>query len=326
MSRFVFDEERLSFARSVRDALARLCPPSVVRAAWTSETGRSPELWKQLVELGLVGAMAPEPLGLGMRELDLVLVLEECGRAALPEPIVETSVVVSLLRDARETTWLPRIADGAIATLGLETLVPDAHVADVTVLARDGALHLVSRDAVRLTPEKSVDGARRLFRVEWSSSTQLDVPLSAARDRAAFATSAFLVGVARKLLQTTVEYVKIRHQFGQPIGSFQAVKHHLADVHVAIELAAPLVHRAAHSLTHGDRDATLHVSMAKAAASDAALLASRAALQCHGAIGYSFEHDLHLWMKRAWVLAASHGDAAYHRGRLADAILTPVSP
>jgi alkylation response protein AidB-like acyl-CoA dehydrogenase len=96
-------------------------------------------------------------------------------------------------------------------------------------------------------------------------------------------------------------------------------------VHVAIELAAPLVHRAAYSLTHADREATLHVSMAKAAASEAALLASRAALQCHGAIGYSFECDLHLWMKRAWALAAAHGDAAYHRARVADAVLQPVS-
>ena len=119
----------------------------------------------------------------------------------------------------------------------------------------------------------------------------------------------------------TVDYVGERKQFGRPIGSFQAVKHRLADVRIAIEFAAPLVYRAAYSQATGDPDAMLHCSMAKAQSADAAGLASRAALQCHGAIGYSFEHDLHLWMKRVWALVAAFGDRAWHRERVARAIL-----
>jgi alkylation response protein AidB-like acyl-CoA dehydrogenase len=123
------------------------------------------------------------------------------------------------------------------------------------------------------------------------------------------------------MIDMTVEYVSLRRQFGRPVGSFQAVKHALAEAHVAIELARPCVHRAAYALAHREADLATHVSLAKALASDAATLAARTALQCHGAIGYSFEHDLHLWMKRAWALAASCGSAAAHRARLAAAIL-----
>ena len=123
------------------------------------------------------------------------------------------------------------------------------------------------------------------------------------------------------MLDLTVEYAKARQQFGVPIGSFQAVKHHLADSRIAIEFARPLVYRAAWSITEGDPDASTHVSMAKALASEAATLTAGQALQCHGAIGYSYEYDLHLFMKRAWALAATWGDAAWHRARVGRAIL-----
>jgi alkylation response protein AidB-like acyl-CoA dehydrogenase len=123
------------------------------------------------------------------------------------------------------------------------------------------------------------------------------------------------------MLDLTVAYVTERRQFGAPIGSFQAIKHHLADVRIAIEFASPLVYRAAYSLATGDPDAMLHGSMAKAQSADAAELAARMALQCHGAIGYSYEYDLHLWMKRAWALARTWGDASWHRDRVARAIL-----
>jgi alkylation response protein AidB-like acyl-CoA dehydrogenase len=113
----------------------------------------------------------------------------------------------------------------------------------------------------------------------------------------------------------------VRKQFGSAIGSFQAVKHHLADAQVKVEFARPVVYRAAYSMSHGDQASSLHVSMGKAYASDAALLAARAALQCHGAIGYSYEHDLHLWMKRVWALAASWGDASSHRTRIGNIVL-----
>jgi hypothetical protein len=140
------------------------------------------------------------------------------------------------------------------------------------------------------------------------------------RDRGAVAVAAQLIGLARAMLATTVEYVKARHQFGKPVGSFQAVKHHLADAHIAIEMAAPAVYRAAYSLARGDAQASVHASMAKAMASDAAELVARQALQCHGAIGYAFENDLHLWMKRTWALSAAWGDAASHRAQVSRAL------
>ncbi len=145
--------------------------------------------------------------------------------------------------------------------------------------------------------------------------------LAALGDRAAMATGAVLVGVADRLIAMAAHYAQERVQFGKPIGSFQAVKHHLADALVRVEFARPMVYRAALSLTEGDRDGSLHASMAKAMASDAATLAARTALQVHGAIGYTWEHDLHLWMKRAWALAAAWGDAATHRARVLEQLV-----
>jgi alkylation response protein AidB-like acyl-CoA dehydrogenase len=124
-----------------------------------------------------------------------------------------------------------------------------------------------------------------------------------------------------RLIEVTVEYAKTRRQFGQPIGAFQAVKHQLADAYLGIAFARPLVHRAAYSMAHADSARAVHASAAKAAASDAASRAARVALQVHGAIGYSFEHDLHLWMKRIWALGAAWGDAISHRTRIADHLL-----
>jgi alkylation response protein AidB-like acyl-CoA dehydrogenase len=193
----------------------------------------------------------------------------------------------------------------------------------------EAELHAVDPATVTLVAQSSVDGTRKLARVDWTPTAstcvargaQARAALDRAFDRGAFAFAAELVGVARKLVEMTVAYVKIRQQFGKAVGSFQAVKHQLAEAHVAIELARPCVHRAAYALARGEHDRAIHVSMAKAYASDAALVAARAALQCHGAIGYSFEYDLHLWMKRAWVQAAAYGDAAWHRARIGASIV-----
>ncbi len=201
--------------------------------------------------------------------------------------------------------------------------------ADLFILQRGDELHAVEARDVSLTAQPSVDGSRRLASVAWSPGPATCIASgeaarrAAARafDRGALATSAVLVGLARQLLDLTVEYAKVRHQFGKPIGSFQAVKHHLANALVAVEMARPMVLHAAYALTSGDPEAPVHVSMAKARASDAALVTARAALQCHGAIGYAVEHDLHLWMKRAWALASEWGDAAWHRARVGAVIL-----
>jgi alkylation response protein AidB-like acyl-CoA dehydrogenase len=138
----------------------------------------------------------------------------------------------------------------------------------------------------------------------------------AAADHGAWATAAVLVGVADRLVTMAAEYASARMQFGKPIGSFQAVKHHLASARIRLEFARPLVYATAWALDEGEPDSARRVSMAKSAASDAASLAASVALQVHGAIGYTWEHDLHLWMKRAWSLAAAWGDAGWHRSRL----------
>ena len=133
-------------------------------------------------------------------------------------------------------------------------------------------------------------------------------------DRLALGAAAQLVGLGQRMLDLTVHYAKQREQFGVPIGSFQAVKHHLADALKELAFARPAVRRAA--ATMGPRD----ISMAKALASDAARFSGRQALQCHGAIGYTVEHDLHRFLKRTWILARTHGDAAWHRDRIARAL------
>jgi alkylation response protein AidB-like acyl-CoA dehydrogenase len=336
--RFAFSPEQQMFRASARDLFEKHCPPSAVRAAWSAPSGRIDGLWARLAELGIAGMTVPEALGgLGMNELDLALVLEEAGRAALPEPLRETTAVgVPLLRDAGtkalRDTWLPKVASGdAVLATGLSgsSRVAFADSADLLILPHEDELHAVPRANVELAGEPSVDGSRRLFTVGWmpSPATRFVDGESASRamadafDRGAFAAAAELLGLGRSLVHRTVEYAKVRHQFGKPIGSFQAVKHHLANAHVSLELAAPVVYRAAYSLAHEDPERSLHASMAKAQASDAALYAARVALQCHGAIGYTVEYDLHLFMKRAWALAASWGDAPSHRARVSAVVL-----
>jgi alkylation response protein AidB-like acyl-CoA dehydrogenase len=311
---FAFSDDQLAFRDAVRAVLERECPPSIVRAAWTNADGRSGAAWKALGEMGVLDALVPEQHGgLGLTELDVVLLAEETGRAALPEPFVEHVLVCA-----------PLVGESGDRTFSAgERLVPYAADADVLIVGDA----IVERSGVELTPQRSVDGSRRLCeaRVDTSNRVLSDEERARAFDRAALGTAAQLVGLAQQMLDMTVAYTVERRQFGVPIGSFQALKHKLADVRIALEFARPLVYRAAASVAESGVRASVDVSMAKAQASEAALLAAGHALQCHGAIGYSYEHDLHLWMKRAWALAAAWGDAAWHRERVARAILDPTS-
>jgi alkylation response protein AidB-like acyl-CoA dehydrogenase len=149
--------------------------------------------------------------------------------------------------------------------------------------------------------------------------------VTAALDRAALGAAAQLVGLAQAMLDLAVAHVRERHQFGVPVGSFQAVKHQLADCLTELAFARPAVYRAAWSVAHDLPGRSEDVSTAKALASDAAALVARRALQCHGAIGYTVEHDLHLYLKRAWALQRAYGDPAWHRRRLARALGLPTA-
>lgn len=348
---FDFSEDHLLAQRNLRSVLEKVCGPEVVRRLWSTETGRSPELWRTLVDVGLIGALVPERAGgLGLDEVDLVLLLEETGRAAVPEPVVETAAVaVGLLRDAADEAadtasardlaerWLGRVAAGeAVVAVGhpVQPTVADAHVADLLLLERHGAVYALERERVGLGPQPCSDLSRRLFTVEWSPADAALVAagelarrlLDAALDRGALAVSAQLLGIGQRLVDEAVAYAKKREQFGQAIGSFQAIKHHLASVQVKIEFARPLVYRAAASVARASPARGTDVSQAKSAAAEAALLAARTALQVHGAIGYTWEVDLHLWMKRAWALEAAWGSRLWHRRRIAAVVLDAEGP
>jgi alkylation response protein AidB-like acyl-CoA dehydrogenase len=323
--RFSFSEEQLEFRDAVRDLLAKECSAPRLREAWTNETGRIPGLWQQLAEMGVVGVLAPEANGgLGLDEVDLVLLLEETGRVALPEPIVDTVAVAVPLLTAMGNEQLDAVVTGGITAcvtgppVGYSTW---ADTATVFISSTNGRLLA----PMEITPHASVDGSRRMFEVGAAMTLELrstDEPYGAlVVDRGSLATAAQLCGLAQRMIDMTVDYVKERKQFGVPVGSQQAVKHHLANARLALEFARPLVYRAAYSVAHDDPQRAVHVSSAKAQASDAAELAGRVALQCHGAIGYTTEYDLHLYLKRTWALARAWGDAAWHRSRVEQHIL-----
>lgn len=337
--RFGFDDDQLLLQKTLRDFLESEFPVERARALWDTESGRSPELWKALAELGVTGLLVPEANeGMGMDEDVLVLLHEEAGRAALAEPLVATSVAVPMLVGLGSSElcerWLKPIAVGeAIVAVGhpVNAFVADAHVASLLLLVHEDEIHALPGSDVALERQPVNDPARRLFSVRWSPrdatriarGSQARELLAAALDRGALACAAQLLGATERLLELAVAYAQQREQFGQPIGAFQAVKHHLANVKVALEYARPVVHRAAHSVAHGDAARAVHVSHAKIAAGEAAALAAKTALQVHGAIGYTWEQDLHVWMRRAWSLELAWGSNSFHRGRVADFVLSP---
>lgn len=326
--RFSFTPEQVAFRDEVRALLEKECTPADVRAAW--DGGASSERWQRLAAMGVVGLLAPEDAnGIGMDETTLVLLLEEAGRACLPEPLLEcAAVAIPLLRDhapeALRARWLAAAASGdAIVSVGFEqrTLVADADTAALMLLEHHGEIHAVEAAYARIERQPSWDGARRLFAVgfEPTPGTLLTAERGAAAeafDRGALGAAAQLLGVGGRVIEMAAAYAKERGQFGAAIGSFQAVKHLLADALLRIEFTRPLVYRAAWSVAQLEASRARDVSMAKASASDAAVFACRAALQVHGAIGYTKEHDLHLWLARGNALATAWGDASRHRARV----------
>jgi alkylation response protein AidB-like acyl-CoA dehydrogenase len=305
--KFSFNDEQFALRDATRDLLTNVCPPAEVRAAWTNETGRVPGLWDHLVDIGVVGMLAPEPAGgLGLTFVDLVLVLEETGRHAVPEPIVETAAF-----------GVPLLGRTDLTVGASEQWVPWADSVDVIFTAAGR----FERADVVLVPRPSVDGARRLFEVHGTPAALDAADVRAAYNRGVCGIAAQQCGLADRMLEMTAGYVRERRQFGVSVGSFQAVKHHLANARIALEFARPLVYRAAASIAADDADVGVHVSMAKVKADAAAYQSGRAALQCHGAIGYTTEYDLHLFLKRSWALGRSWGDTKFHHGRVVRAIL-----
>ena len=337
---FRFTEDQQLLAEGARDFLRAEVTPDRIRAAWSSETGRDEALWKQLAELGLTGLLVPEAHGgLGLGEVDFVAIAEACGHVALPEPLIDTALIgAAMLRDAGNAAlaaaWLPRVAAGdARLALGhpVNPLVADAHVADLLLLPHGEEIHALGRDAVTLTANESLDPSRRLFRVDWEPGAGTVLArgdmarrlLAAALDRGALAAAAQCQGLTQRLIELAVAYTRDRKQFGQVVGAFQAVQHLMANVAVKHEYAKAPLQRAACEIARGSVQAPLAVSHAKLAATEAAALAARNSIQVHGAMGYTWEVDVHIFAKRAWVLDAAWGDRAFHKQRVADAVLAP---
>ncbi len=222
--------------------------------------------------------------------------------------------------DELAARWLPGLAAGdLIATLALPPWLPyaaDADAAGLCMLGTGGEIWLAEPGA----RHRSVDPARSLFEVSGrqvlARGPAAAAAIAGALDLGALACAAQLLGAGRALLAAGVRHAGQRIQFGRPVGAFQAVKHQLADVAIALEFAGPLLDAAAAALAAGDRGAARDVSAAKVACTDAAYRAARTALQVHGAIGYTQEHDLHLWLTKVRALAATWGSQAEHRARV----------
>ncbi len=284
---FRLTAEQTGFAQSLTELMTKAGSVAAARDWAAGDTGPGLALWKRLAEQGVTALVLPEDDGgLGGTPVDMAVAFEVLGHELAVGPWIESAALA------------PQ-PEGEMVTVAVLPLAPYAVDANVARL-----LHGTVRNEIR-----SIDTTRRLFSVD-AHALYDDVAL----DRATLAASAQLLGCGERLLADSVEYVKQRKQYGRAIGSFQAVKHALADVRITLDFSRPLVHGSA--LTLAPRD----VSAAKVAAGDAAYLASRVALQVHGAIGYTAELDLGLWINRVRALVGAWGGPSYHRSRIADAL------
>jgi len=313
--RFEPTSEQRDFVASLDRLLTGADPVAATRAWAAGDTGPGRALWGRLAEQGVSALAVPEELGgMGASDVELVLAHEVLGRHAVPGPWAEAAYLARALADPERAAAL---AEGAVMTVAVAPHVPhalDAHEAEVVLAVVDGELR-VADPGDRVA---SVDESRRLAAVAAGGSVVPAGDLDAAFDTAVLATAAQLLGAGERILAETVTYVKQRRQFGREIGSYQAIKHQLADVRIALDFARPLIHGAALAPSE---DRSRDVSAAKAAAADAAYLASRVGLQCHGAIGYTREYDLSIWLTRVRALVTAWGTPAMHRRRVLDALV-----
>ncbi len=308
--------DQLGLADSVRTYFAGTHGPDVLRRL-DAGPNRDPAIWQGLVDMGLPGLCITESAGgLGLGLLDAALIAVECGRVCLAEPLVDTAFIAAPLLAGTPGTGeiLAQIATGT-ARIAL------AHPINPWVADLETATHWFG---MGLSPVNSSDISAAAASVDPLRNLSAPVETGenpALLDHAALMTAAQLIGIAEAMLLQATEYAKIRSQFGQPIGAFQAVKHQLASAAVALEFARPAVWVAAQALQDGLANAAAAVSHAKIAAGDAATSIAETAIQVHGAMGYTYEVDLHFWMKRSWALTAAWGDRAFHLARLDAAVI-----
>jgi len=327
---FAFSEEQELLRSSVRDYLRDRYGDERVVALAESEAGWDPASWKELADMGWLDPS----LGL----LEHAVVAEESAYALLPAPWFST---VALAWPALDDELRTAVADGArSATLathgsvtvddgtltGVMTLVPDlASVTDVVVATDDGFFAVETTPGI-VVPRSTMDRTRRLgeLRLDRTPARRLDVSPAARADvrRRSLALAACeAVGVAQRALDLAAGYTKTREQFGRVIGTYQGVSHKVADIFVALQLGRSLAYWAAWAVSEDDAHADVAVAAAKSAATEGAVLACEYAIQVHGGIGFTYEHILHRYYKRAQWLEAFEGYGREHRAAIAAAIL-----
>jgi alkylation response protein AidB-like acyl-CoA dehydrogenase len=331
---FALDPEIVDFAASIDSLLAKADMPSVIRKWNDGDTAPGLQVWERVAETGAAALLVPEEVGgAGATAIEAMVALEVLGRHAVPGPVVESVMVAPRLlggmENAEETAGA--VASGTFATAsvpGVSPLLPDAHVSGHAWVAADDAVFTAlnaeggdcadSCDGRR----QSVDRARTVCEPERGARVG-DASTVDVINHGALGTAAQLQGLGAAMLDMSVEYAKQRKQYGKLIGEYQALKHQLAEVAIALEMSRPLLWAGALAIAENPDDpaaAVRDVSAARVAVADAAYLAARTALQVHGAIGYTLEHDLGLWLTKTRALQTAWGTQSYHRGRVLEAI------
>ena len=331
---FAFTEDQAAITQAAREMLVETCTPTDLRRMIEAGLPRDEARWSTINEMGLLGILAPEAAGgLGLAAPDFIGIAEAAGYVALPEPLVELAgVTIPLLASlADDHGWTERAIGGTVVAIGhpINRFVADADTAEALVLGDGDDIHIVGRNAVELTREESMDPLRRLFRVEWAPSAETRVGSGWAdvAARGALFAAAQQIGLAQRAIDMAVAYAKERTQFGKPIGSYQAVKHLIATAQVKVEFARPVVHAAAAELALGTLASRARVAHAKLAAGEAADLAARTSVQVHGAMGMTWEVDLHFFLKRALALKSAWGTPAAMRKVVIERMTTlPTGP
>ena len=328
---FGFDDTQLALRDMARDLFAKESPASRLRGLWDGKPYER-DVWRRMAEVGICGITVPETFGgAGGNEIDLTLVYEEAGRAALPDPLLETTgVAAPLIRDLgnddEREKWLPKLAGGevlAAVRIPEQTHVPWAAEADLLVWwADDGhGVHFLDKEDFSTSPTEPVYPTRPIARVEANLDHSPIHEADAVPGRGSFGIAAFLNGLSMGTLALTTAYVKDREQFGRPVGSFQAVKHKLASIHIAIETSRPAAWYAGYAIATGAPDASEAAAVAQLIAIETEQLCNREALQCHGGIGFTWEHDLHIRLKRGILLRSEYGGLDGATETLRDTVL-----
>lgn len=332
------DTDRRQLEEVTADLLGRYSGVDHLRARLDTGAVHSPRLWRRFAETGLLSALIDEEHGgAGLTTQHLPGVLHAMGYHAVPEPFLETAVLGATALGAfpehpEFSARLEALAAGELI-VGVRLSHLDPYVvfgadADLVLdIAPDGRVTAYRPDEVDIEELQAVDPLRPVARVTPRGVGEvLGDSLRTAtlvRTLAVAGAACQLAGAARRLVDLTVEYVNVRHQFNRPVGSFQAVKHKIADVAVGVDMAEAAAANALGDLTQ--EDAARQAAVAKAYAGQAADLANVEALQLHGGTGFTWEYHLHFWLKRVMSLSAAYGTTTTHRRALAQGLLTQLS-